>query len=415
VKPCELYADKIGNIRDFNYDFSRLWKSGAAARMRARIRKEKCFCTHECNWTTNILFNPRYARELAMGSIPGRQKKKNQAGEISRQPLSIVVCAHNEEVTIARKIEDIFRNDRSLRAQEVIIVDDYSDDATFEVAQGFLKQYDRLKVVKNSRQPGKWQALQCGIEEARGEIICMTDADVDFEPNTLENALRLFNDPRVGAVSSSQKIILCRDGRQDKPKVCLYEKFRNFFRRLESKIDSTTAFHGQCMFLRKKYLEFNRDNLMADDLDIAIRIRRLGLKTIFAPDSYSVEKLSRGFSRGLSRKIFQRRALAVAQTMLSNRDILFNQKYGKFGLFCFPLEFFINVILPFLAIAALALAGLVLFLRPLLFAVFLLFCFSIKDLISLVWFQAGAVLTIIFNPKAVYGRWITPRRQNSNI
>lgn len=58
VHPCELLDEKFGNVRDNNYDFRSVWFSETADNIRARIKKEKCFCTHECFLTTSLLFNP---------------------------------------------------------------------------------------------------------------------------------------------------------------------------------------------------------------------------------------------------------------------------------------------------------------------------------------------------------------------
>jgi MoaA/NifB/PqqE/SkfB family radical SAM enzyme len=57
VYPCELLNEKLGNLRDVGYDFKRLWLSEKADLIRERIINEKCFCTHECFITNNILFN----------------------------------------------------------------------------------------------------------------------------------------------------------------------------------------------------------------------------------------------------------------------------------------------------------------------------------------------------------------------
>ncbi len=70
VLPCELLIDKeIGNVRDVDYDFKKLWYSPKADETRAFIRDTKCFCTYECFLTVNILFNPlvlpRVMREWA--------------------------------------------------------------------------------------------------------------------------------------------------------------------------------------------------------------------------------------------------------------------------------------------------------------------------------------------------------------
>jgi MoaA/NifB/PqqE/SkfB family radical SAM enzyme len=59
VLPCELrWRDVIGNVRDVDYDFMRLWRSPKAEEYRRDIRQNKCFCTYECFLTINILFNP---------------------------------------------------------------------------------------------------------------------------------------------------------------------------------------------------------------------------------------------------------------------------------------------------------------------------------------------------------------------
>jgi MoaA/NifB/PqqE/SkfB family radical SAM enzyme len=58
--PCELLTDrKLGNVRDVDYDFRRIWFSPEADAARTFIRDSKCFCTYECFLTINILFNPR--------------------------------------------------------------------------------------------------------------------------------------------------------------------------------------------------------------------------------------------------------------------------------------------------------------------------------------------------------------------
>tara|TARA_Y100000310_G_scaffold343396_1_gene450828 strand:+ start:1373 stop:2275 length:903 start_codon:yes stop_codon:yes gene_type:complete len=67
VHPCEILDDShmIGNIRDFNYDFRKLWLSQKAKDEVKFIRETKCFCTHECFNMINILFNPKFYPKIA--------------------------------------------------------------------------------------------------------------------------------------------------------------------------------------------------------------------------------------------------------------------------------------------------------------------------------------------------------------
>jgi MoaA/NifB/PqqE/SkfB family radical SAM enzyme len=58
VAPCEMLADRFGNLRDVEYDFRRLWQSDRAHAFRRRIVEERCRCTHECFVAPSVAFNP---------------------------------------------------------------------------------------------------------------------------------------------------------------------------------------------------------------------------------------------------------------------------------------------------------------------------------------------------------------------
>jgi radical SAM protein with 4Fe4S-binding SPASM domain len=64
VYPCELLEKKLGNIRESGYDMKKLLGSGQASDIIRSIRKDDCFCTHECYFMTNILFSPSAYPEL---------------------------------------------------------------------------------------------------------------------------------------------------------------------------------------------------------------------------------------------------------------------------------------------------------------------------------------------------------------
>lgn len=62
VYPCEVLMDSgkeflIGNLKDFDSDFMKLWKSEKKKKIIRQIKQRKCFCTHGCDMTVNILFS----------------------------------------------------------------------------------------------------------------------------------------------------------------------------------------------------------------------------------------------------------------------------------------------------------------------------------------------------------------------
>jgi radical SAM protein with 4Fe4S-binding SPASM domain len=64
VYPCEIRSDSFGNIRDFDYRIERLLKTSRARNILDSIKQKQCHCTHECNFMTNILLNPKMYPDL---------------------------------------------------------------------------------------------------------------------------------------------------------------------------------------------------------------------------------------------------------------------------------------------------------------------------------------------------------------
>ena len=58
VYPCEMLDRSFGNLRDFNFNFEKLWNSDRAVNIRNNIQEAKCFCTQECFLSTNFLIQP---------------------------------------------------------------------------------------------------------------------------------------------------------------------------------------------------------------------------------------------------------------------------------------------------------------------------------------------------------------------
>jgi MoaA/NifB/PqqE/SkfB family radical SAM enzyme len=65
VYPCEILSGSFGNVRDYGYDMRKVVRSDEAVKIIGSIEDGKCYCTHECYFMTNILFNPGLYPELA--------------------------------------------------------------------------------------------------------------------------------------------------------------------------------------------------------------------------------------------------------------------------------------------------------------------------------------------------------------
>ena len=58
VYPCELLSRKMGNLREENFDFKKIWQSKESKGIREYVKNSGCYCTYECFLTNSILFTP---------------------------------------------------------------------------------------------------------------------------------------------------------------------------------------------------------------------------------------------------------------------------------------------------------------------------------------------------------------------
>lgn len=65
VYPCETLTEALGNVRDYDYDIGKVMRSEKTRKVVRSIMEDRCYCTHECYFMTNILFNPRLYPLLA--------------------------------------------------------------------------------------------------------------------------------------------------------------------------------------------------------------------------------------------------------------------------------------------------------------------------------------------------------------
>jgi MoaA/NifB/PqqE/SkfB family radical SAM enzyme len=74
IHGCELIDDRLGNVRDADYDFARIRDSGASHAFVASRQARQCRCTHECNARTMLLFRRRNAVPLIAAALGIRKR-----------------------------------------------------------------------------------------------------------------------------------------------------------------------------------------------------------------------------------------------------------------------------------------------------------------------------------------------------
>jgi GT2 family glycosyltransferase len=119
--------------------------------------------------------------------------------------VSIIIPAFNAGSTIERTLEDVLR--QSYTDLEIIVVDDYSEDDTRKVVDGFAKRDARIICVRSDAK-GQSAARNTGLRVSSGAFIACMDADDRYESSSVDTHVRfLLEHPEVSAVASPMTVV----------------------------------------------------------------------------------------------------------------------------------------------------------------------------------------------------------------
>jgi glycosyltransferase involved in cell wall biosynthesis len=124
--------------------------------------------------------------------------------------VSIVLPCYNEEGHVAAEVERICKAmDASDFAYELIAFDDASTDETFARLREIAPHYPQMRIVHLDRNGGSGTVRRIGTQQARGEIVVWTDADMTYPNERIPELVKLLQadstlDQVVGARTSEQ-------------------------------------------------------------------------------------------------------------------------------------------------------------------------------------------------------------------
>lgn len=99
-------------------------------------------------------------------------------GIIAPMKLSIIIPVFNEHKSIKELIK---RVQATKLANEIVIVDDCSCDGTRDILAE-LDGKNGIRMILHDKNRGKGAAVRTGLEAARGDIILIQDADLEYDP-----------------------------------------------------------------------------------------------------------------------------------------------------------------------------------------------------------------------------------------
>jgi len=288
-----------------------------------------------------ILYFGYFLLVFILAKIKGKKPKKVEG---FTPFISILIPCYNLSSVIDYKIENTLNIDYPKDKLEIIAVESGSTDGTYLKLSKYAKQ-GKVRLIRQSKRLGKSLAINRGLEECRGEIIVLTDADAKVERNAVRELVKNFADPEVGAVVADT-IIVSGESLASRMNHLFFHYFRRKPRIWESEIDSVSFCSGHLLAFHKSVVgKIDRD-IINDDRYILLKTRSKGYRCICEPLSHAYEADTGKFLSQITQK--RRTTAGAIQGIIKFKNLLFNPKYGFFGTLILPFYFLRVVLLPFL-------------------------------------------------------------------
>ena len=117
--------------------------------------------------------------------------------------VSVLIPARNEEINIKRCLYSLI--DQSYKNLEIIVLDDDSDDQTYNVVKNISKNYKSIKLVKGEPKTIGWTGKNWACNQlskyANGDFLLFVDADTKLQKNTIAETVNEMNNNDVDLIS----------------------------------------------------------------------------------------------------------------------------------------------------------------------------------------------------------------------
>ena len=210
--------------------------------------------------------------------------ERNDDEPTALPPITILVPAYNEGAVIQGSIRSLLQLDYP--RYEILVIDDGSKDDTTVKASVYAGEHGRATVrVITKPNGGKARALNTGIAQATSEFILCMDGDSALHPQTLRRAIRHFQDPAIGAVAGSVKVVN-RTNLLSSLQALEYIEGLNMVRAAQGFFRLVNIIPGPIGIFRKGALEkvgcYDHDTF-AEDCDLTLKLLLEGWQVNYEP------------------------------------------------------------------------------------------------------------------------------------
>ncbi len=195
----------------------------------------------------------------------------------TRRPIiTVQLCTYNRRALIGHVLGALFRQDLDPDDYEIVLVDDGSNDGTYEDVVGSLRPPCAFYLVRQSNA-GLAHGRNVGIERARGEIILFMDDDVLATPGLLSAHVR-FHRSLPNSICRGVAINVESFDALPAPNYSLRNYSGAYFWTTNVSVPLAIVERAGCF--DERFREYGWE-----DLELGFRLRRMGIPSLLARDA----------------------------------------------------------------------------------------------------------------------------------
>jgi cellulose synthase/poly-beta-1,6-N-acetylglucosamine synthase-like glycosyltransferase/peptidoglycan/xylan/chitin deacetylase (PgdA/CDA1 family) len=258
--------------------------------------------------------------------------------------VSVLIPAYNEEENIQGTILSVMSNTRI--PEEVLVLDDGSNDETSERANEIAELYPGTVRVITLSNGGKASALNVGAEIASGDLLVCVDSDTIFSDDCIERIVDRFRDPNVGAVAG-KVVPALTSNIFEKIQYLEYLVGQNIDKEALSRIGAVNVVPGAIGAWRTdvvKELDGYSSDTLAEDQELTLAVLSLGYKVVYEPKAIAYTEVPTTFKSFFLQRL--RWMYGTFQCVWKYRKFLFRRKNARLGFVALPVGFAVNVLFP---------------------------------------------------------------------
>lgn len=225
--------------------------------------------------------------------------EEHSASASAYQPsVTVVVAAFNEERHIRARIENLLSQRYPADRLDVHVGSDGSQDGTAREVAAVMQPRVHFHDFELNR--GKASVLNDLIAACNTDLVVLTDANTEFEPDTIQRLVKPFEDPSIGAVCGELRLVAAGAGSNRDHE---YWSVEQRLKLAESKIGGLLGANGGVYAIRRElYVPLSADTI-CDDFIIAMNVATRGRRVVYEPRALAIEDVPQDMSAEFHRRV----------------------------------------------------------------------------------------------------------------